>query len=67
MCVCLTQAEAAAASAARGRPLAPGGDGYEVQGPYRLDQEGRAGVVREILALSAAGRTGCVTIDSSSW
>ena len=65
--VCLTQADAEEACASYGRPLKPGADGYEVQGPYALDRESRPGVVRDVLALAAAGTTGCVTIDSSSW
>ena len=64
VCVCLTEVEAAAACAAYGRPLQPGGDGYEVQGPFRLDQEGHAGVVREVLMRVASGQGGVVTIDS---
>lgn len=62
--VCLSEEEARTAVASYGRPLQPGADGYEVRGPYRLDQEGRPGVVREVLARAASRRGGAVSIDS---
>ena len=65
--VCLTKEEADSNMAARGRPLQAGYDGYKVEGPYDLGKEGRAGIVRELLALKAAGQSGCVAIPSSSW